>query len=74
MNISKSTALDGIPARFLKDAVRIIKVPITFIINLSITLEIFPTEIKLAKVKPFCIKEKQDTCWKLTSYQYLQRF
>ena len=30
LNISKSTGLDGIPARFLKDAAPILKVPITF--------------------------------------------
>ena len=36
MNISKSTGLDGIPARFIKDAAEVIKGPITYIVNLSL--------------------------------------
>ena len=59
LNISKSTGLDGIPPRFLKDAAGVIKVPITFIINLSIRSEIFPTEMKLAKVKPLYKKKSR---------------
>ncbi|XP_048743013.2 cyclin-D-binding Myb-like transcription factor 1 [Ostrea edulis] len=50
--VTKSTGLDGIPARFLKDAAPIIKLPITFLINQSISEETVPEEIKTAKVKP----------------------
>ena len=39
-------------ARFLKDAAPILKVPITFLINLSISEGKVPDELKLAKVKP----------------------
>ena len=52
LNISKSTGLDGIPARFLKDAAPILKVPVTFLINLSISEGQVPDELKMAKVKP----------------------
>jgi hypothetical protein len=37
LNSSKSTGLDEIPARFLKDAASFLKIPITFIINMSIS-------------------------------------
>jgi hypothetical protein len=36
LNSSKSTGLDEIPARFLKDAASFFKIPITFVINMSI--------------------------------------
>ena len=52
LNISKDTGLDGIPARFLKDAAPILKVPVTFLINLSISEGELPDELKMAKVKP----------------------
>jgi hypothetical protein len=52
LNISKSTGLDGIPARFLKDAVPILKVPVILLINLSISEGEVPDELKMAKVKP----------------------
>ena len=52
LNISKSTGLDGIPARFIKDAAEVIKGPITYIVNLSLRSGIFPNEMKLAKVIP----------------------
>ena len=52
LNTGKSTGLDGIPARFLKDAAKVLKIPITFIINLSISSHTVPDDLKLAKVKP----------------------
>ena len=33
LNASKSTGLDGIPAKFLKDGAEVLKLPITWIIN-----------------------------------------
>lgn len=59
LNINKSTGLDGIPARFVKDAADIIKGPITFIVNLSIKSEVFPTDMKLAKVRPLYKKKSK---------------
>ena len=41
-----------IPARFIRDGASILKIPITFIVNLSITSNTVPYEMKVAKVKP----------------------
>ena len=57
--ISKSTDLDGLPARFLKDTAEVIKHPITSIINLSIRSQVFPSEVKVAKVKPLFKKKSR---------------
>ena len=59
LNISKSTGLDGIPARFIKDAAEVIKGPITYIVNLSLRSGIFPNEMKLAKVIPLHKKKSR---------------
>ena len=59
LNINKSTGIDGIPARFIKDAAEAIKGPITFIINLSLRSSIVPTEMKLAKVIPLHKKKSR---------------
>ena len=56
LNISKITGLDGILARFLEDAAPILKVPVTFLINLSISEGEVPDELKMAKVKPLLKK------------------
>lgn len=50
LNVNKSTGLDNISARFLKDAASIIVKPVTFIVNLSITTSSVPEDFKLAKV------------------------
>ena len=52
LNINKSMGLDGIPARFLRDGAEFLKLPITFIINCSISEGKVPSELKEAKVKP----------------------
>ena len=52
LNAYKSTGLDGIPANFLKDGAEILKLPITWIINLSISENTVPNEMKVARVKP----------------------
>ncbi|KAK3085363.1 hypothetical protein FSP39_002164 [Pinctada imbricata] len=59
LNTGKSTGLDGIPARFLKDAAEVLKIPITFIINLSITNQTVPEDLKVAKVKPLFKKNNR---------------
>ena len=43
LNASKSTGLDGIPAKFLKDGAEVLKLLITWIINLSISENAVPT-------------------------------
>ena len=48
----KSTGIDGIKAKFLKDGAEVITTAITHIINLSIDTQIVPDELKFALVKP----------------------
>lgn len=52
LSVNKSMGLDGIPARFLRDGAEVLKLPITFIINCSISEGKVPEELKEAKVKP----------------------
>ncbi len=52
LEINKSTGLDGIPARFIKDGAPILKGPITHIINRSIYTNEVPQGFKEARVKP----------------------
>ena len=59
LNVSKSTGLDSIPARFLKDAAEIITGPITFIVNMSLRSGTFPNELKKAKVIPLYKKKSR---------------
>ena len=59
LNPSKSTGLDNIPARFLRDGASVLKGPLTHIINLSITSGIVPDDFKVAKVKQLFKKDKQ---------------
>jgi hypothetical protein len=49
MYANKSTGLDEIPAQFIKDGANIIKVPITAIINQSITTGVVPQSMKYAR-------------------------
>ena len=57
LNPAKSTGLDDISARFMRDGATILKTPITFIVNLSITSGTVPDDIKVAKVKPLYKKK-----------------
>ena len=56
LNAYKSTGLNGIPAKFLKDGAEILKLPITWIINLSISENTVPNGMKVARVKPLIKK------------------
>ena len=56
LKVNKSTGLDGISSRFLKDGADVIVDPILHIINLSISSEVVPSEFKMARVKPLCKK------------------
>ena len=57
LNPKKSTGLDGINARFLRDGAIELKSVITFIINLSISTNEVPTELKQARVRPIYKKD-----------------
>ncbi|CAG2214938.1 unnamed protein product [Mytilus edulis] len=58
-NPSKSTGLDGIPSRFLRDGSSILAKPITYIVILSITSGIVPEEMKTARVCPIFKKNSR---------------
>lgn len=50
--VFKSTGLDGISERLLRDAVDIIAPIITVIVNLSLEKGIVPSDMKIAKIIP----------------------
>ena len=52
LKVNKSTGLDGIPARFLKDGASVLADPVAHIVNLSITSEVVPSSFKDARVSP----------------------
>ena len=52
INTSKSTGLDNLPAKFLKDAAPIISKPLTHIINMSMECGDIPCDMKSARVVP----------------------
>ena len=52
LGVSKSTGLDGLPARFIKDGAEFLKTSITLLINMSITTGTVPEEMKSARVRP----------------------
>ena len=59
LKANKSTGLDGIPAKFLKDGATVIKDHVAFIINLSITSNTVPADMKFARVKPLFKKNSR---------------
>ena len=59
MNSNKTTGPDGIPAKFLKDGAVVIKDHITFIINLFITSNSVPTDMKFARIRPLFKKSSR---------------
>ena len=56
---NKSTGIDGIKSKFLKDGANVIKSVITHIINLSIKTNTVPDELKYAIVKPLYKKNSR---------------
>ena len=52
LSTDKAAGIDNISSIFLKDGASILKRPICQICNLSIKLSQFPTQCKIAKVKP----------------------
>ena len=46
LKTSKSTRPDEIPARFLKDSASFMKIPVTFIVNMSISENCVPNNMK----------------------------
>ena len=52
MNIDKAAGIDNLSGKFLKDAANILAKPISEICNLSIKYSVFPTDCRIAKLKP----------------------
>ena len=52
LNVVKVSGIDQISARFLKDGAPVIAIHLTSIINLLIKLDTFPSQCKIAKIKP----------------------
>ena len=59
LNSFKSTGLDNIPSRFVKDVAKALTKPVTYIVNLSITSGIVPNQLKSARVKPLFKKNNR---------------
>ena len=53
LKTNKATGLDQIPARALKVGASVVSQPLTYILNSSLSLGIFPDKWKLAKVVGF---------------------
>ena len=52
LKVTKASGPDGITARRLKDAAPVIAKPITYLVNLTISTGLIPTEWKDARVTP----------------------
>ena len=52
LNPCKSTGFDEIPARFLKEGAPFLNIPVTFLVNMSISDNCVPDDMKIARVKP----------------------
>ena len=52
LDVAKASGIDQISTRFLKDGAPVIAIHLPNIINLSIKLDKFPSQCKIAKIKP----------------------
>jgi hypothetical protein len=59
LNRNKSTGLDGISPKFLKDGAEILKTTVTHIVNLSITTSTVPDDLKCARITPLYKKKSK---------------
>ena len=57
LNPAKSAGIDNLTGRFLKEGALVLASPITDLVNLSISLSLFPDDCKIAKLKPLYKKE-----------------
>ena len=60
--LGKSTGLEGISARFLRDGAEILAGPMCHVVNLSITSELVPSLMKDTRITPLFKKESQLGC------------
>ena len=61
IDISKVVGIDKISGRFLKDRPNILAKPIAKIYNISISSGLFPSDRKIAKLKPLYKKDPKPT-------------
>ena len=57
LNPAKSSGIYNLTGKFLKEGVPVLASPITDLVNLSISLSLFPDDCKIAKLKPLYKKE-----------------
>ena len=57
LNPAKSAGIDNLKGKFLKEGAPVLASPITDLVNLSISLSLFPDDCKIAKLKPLYKKE-----------------
>ena len=57
LNLAKSAGIDNLTGKFLKEGVPVLASPIADLVNLSISLSLFPDDCKIAKLKPIYKKE-----------------
>ena len=57
LNPAKSAGIDNLTGKFLKEGAPVLASPITDLVNLSISLSLFPDDCKIAKLKPLYKKE-----------------
>ena len=72
LNENKAAGLDNLSGKFLKDEATVLAKPISQICNLSIKNSIFPSDSKIAKLKPLLkkvIKTKLSSYF-LTSFSF----
>ena len=52
LKLTKATGLDGLTARLLRDAAPVVAKPITYLVNLTISTGVIPSEWKDSRVTP----------------------
>ena len=57
LNPAKSAGINNLTGKFLKEGAPVLASPITDLVNLSISLSLFPDDCKIAKLKPLYKKE-----------------
>ena len=62
LKVGKSTGLDGISVRFLRDGAEVLAAPLSHIVNLSLTSEVVPSGMKDARVTPLFKKGSRLDC------------
>ena len=62
LKVGKSTGLDGISVRFLRDGAEVIAAPLCHVINMSLTSEVVPSGMKDARVTPLFKKGSRLDC------------